>query len=204
MKEEQPLRVEQCSCVDCWVTACRNGGRYPAWCPTAKMSEEEKAELYTFYEEPENRRIVNASNEARASMGKAGTRVEVLMEFARQMGAQKVGIATCISTLPEARVLAKILRRNGFEVWGAMCKMGSMAREQDLRRGVKMCNPIQQARFLNEMGTGLNVTVGLCVGHDSLFYRYSEAPVTTLVVKDWALDHNPIQALRDESIYSKL
>ena len=67
-----------------------------------------------------------------------------------------------------------------------------------------MCNPIQQARYLNEMGTELNIVIGLCIGHDSLFYRYSQAPVTTLVAKDWALAHNPIVALRDEKIYRTL
>ena len=54
------------------------------------------------------------------------------------------------------------------------------------------------------MGTDLNIEIGLCVGHDSLFYRYSEAPVTTLIAKDWALNHNPIRALREEEIYSEL
>ena len=34
--------------------------------------------------------------------------------------------------------------------------------------------------------------VGLCVGHDSLFIKYSEAPVTTLVTKDRVLAHNPV------------
>ena len=37
--------------------------------------------------------------------------------------------------------------------------------------------------------------LGLCVGHDSLFYQYSEARVTTLVVKDRVLAHNPVGAI---------
>ena len=41
----------------------------------------------------------------------------------------------------------------------------------------------------------LNIAIGLCVGHDALFSRYSEAPVTTLVVKDRVLGHNPAAAL---------
>ena len=59
-----------------------------------------------------------------------------------------------------------------------------------------LCNPIGQAYVLNEAGTDLNVVVGLCVGHDSLFFKHSEAPVTVLVAKDrvtwW---HNPISIL---------
>ena len=38
---------------------------------------------------------------------------------------------------------------------------------------ISMCNPIFQAKMLNEAKTDLNVVVGLCVGHDSLFYKYS-------------------------------
>jgi len=58
-----------------------------------------------------------------------------------------------------------------------------------------MCNPIAQAQLLNQSGTEFNIVVGLCVGHDSLFYRYSDAMVTTLVAKDRALAHNPAAAL---------
>ena len=167
------------------------------------MSEEEKQQLLDFYEQGDNRRLANAANEAKSKYGK-DTRVEGILEFARQLQAHKIGIATCISFMDESRVMADILRRHGFEVYSVMCKVGSMAREQDIKRGKKMCNPIQQARYLNEMGTELNIVIGLCIGHDSLFYRYSQAPVTTLVAKDWALAHNPIVALRDEKIYRKL
>ena len=34
-----------------------------------------------------------------------------------------------------------------------------------------------------------------CVGHDSLFYRYSDAYVTTLVTKDRVTGNNPAAAL---------
>jgi uncharacterized metal-binding protein len=68
-----------------------------------------------------------------------------------------------------------------------------------------MCNPILQAKTLNEEHTELNVVIGLCVGHDSLFYKYSEAPVTTLVVKDRVLGHNPVAALyQTKAYYSRL
>ena len=36
--------------------------------------------------------------------------------------------------------------------------------------------------ILNEVGTDLNVIVGLCVGHDIAFTQHSKAPVTTLIV----------------------
>ena len=33
------------------------------------------------------------------------------------------------------------------------------------------------------------------MGHDSLFYRHCEAPVTTLVAKDRVTGHNPVAAI---------
>ena len=64
-----------------------------------------------------------------------------------------------------------------------------------------MCNPILQARLLNEAHTDLNVVIGLCVGHDSLFYRYSEAYVTTLITKDRVTGNNPAASLYTAQSY---
>jgi uncharacterized metal-binding protein len=41
----------------------------------------------------------------------------------------------------------------------------------------------------------MNLIVGLCLGHDILFTMNSKAPVTTLIVKDRMLGHNPVIAL---------
>jgi uncharacterized metal-binding protein len=64
-----------------------------------------------------------------------------------------------------------------------------------------ICNPILQARLLNQQKTDLNVVVGLCVGHDSLFIKYSDALVTTLITKDRVLGHNPAAALYTCNFY---
>ena len=58
-----------------------------------------------------------------------------------------------------------------------------------------MCSPITQAAILNEEGTEFNILVGLCVGHDSLFIKYSQAPITALIVKDRVFGHNPAAGL---------
>ena len=67
--------------------------------------------------------------------------------------------------------------------------------------GENMCNPILQAKLLNAAGTDLNILMGLCVGHDSMFYKYSEALVTTLVSKDRVLAHNPVAAIYQSDKY---
>jgi uncharacterized metal-binding protein len=58
-----------------------------------------------------------------------------------------------------------------------------------------MCNPIFQALVVNEHDVQLNVLLGLCVGHDSLFIKYARAPVTVLAVKDRLLGHSPLTAV---------
>jgi len=66
-----------------------------------------------------------------------------------------------------------------------------------------MCNPVIQAEVLNRDKTELNIILGLCVGHDILFNKYSEAPVTTFAVKDRVLAHNPLGALYSNYYLSK-
>lgn len=61
--------------------------------------------------------------------------------------------------------------------------------------GNAMCNSLGQAQLLNEEKSDLNIVIGLCVGHDSMFFRASDAPVTVLGVKDKVLAHNPLACL---------
>ena len=56
---------------------------------------------------------------------------------------------------------------------------------------------------MNRARTDLNVIVGLCVGHDILFTKYSDAPVTTMVVKDRVTGHNPVSVLYGQNFYYK-
>ncbi|MEM2604195.1 MAG: DUF1847 domain-containing protein, partial [Candidatus Korarchaeum sp.] len=58
-----------------------------------------------------------------------------------------------------------------------------------------ICNPLVQAELLNSIGTQLNVVIGLCVGHDTLFMMSSKAPVTYLIAKDRVTGHNPAAAI---------
>lgn len=107
-------------------------------------------------------------------------------------------------------MLTKILRHHGFEVYGIACKIGAQPktsvgiREECCAVGMNMCNPILQAKLLNEAKTDLNIVMGLCVGHDSLFYKYAVGLTTTMVVKDRVTGHNPAAAIYNaESYYQK-
>jgi uncharacterized metal-binding protein len=140
------------------------------------------------------------------------TRVEETVAFAKRIDAKRIGIATCAGLIEETRIFATILKRSGLEPIAVLCKVGSVDKTDiGIPENLKIapgsfeaaCNPILQARLLNAQGTQLNVIVGLCVGHDSLFIRHSEAPVTTLIVKDRVLGHNPAVALYTSKTYSK-
>ncbi len=58
-----------------------------------------------------------------------------------------------------------------------------------------LCNPASQVEFLNINKTGLNISMGLCLGHDMIFNQKSIAPVTNLFVKDFTNNHNSAKAV---------
>jgi len=68
-----------------------------------------------------------------------------------------------------------------------------------------MCNPIAQAMILNRAKVDLAIMLGLCIGHDTLFIKYCDIPLTVLAVKDRVLAHNPLAALYlSDSYYRRL
>jgi uncharacterized metal-binding protein len=200
-------------CAKCGVQACRAGSKsYPTGCPTTAGADL-IAEVEAIYErDPETRRLLVASAQTEAAGYCRETRVEEIMSFARRIGAQRLGVAHCVGLAREASLFEDILKAQGFEVHTICCKVGSTPKEQvglkdeeKVRPGQyeAVCSPVAQAKWLNRLGTQLNVLVGLCVGHDSLFFRNSDAPVTVLVVKDRVTGHNPVAALYTSHSYYK-
>ena len=128
------------------------------------------------------------------------TRLGETILLAKELGYQRIGLAFCIGLSEEARIIENILSRH-FEVISVCCKVSGIDKKDfGLQRisTVKpevMCNPAGQAHLLNEAETQLNVICGLCVRHDAIFARLSEAPVTTLIAKDRVLAHNPASAI---------
>ena len=201
---------KELSCVDCGTQNCKFKDRtYPEFCLTTNLSQEDAQWAAERYEEDRNHEVMVASAEVEFEGYCQWTRVQEIMEFARKIGAKKIGIANCIGLVNEARIFAKILRANGFEAYSVICKVEGRAKssmgipEKCEQIGPAMCNPILQARLLNQANTDLNVVIGLCVGHDSLFYRYSDAYVTTLVTKDRVTGNNPAAALYTANSYYK-
>jgi uncharacterized metal-binding protein len=191
------------ACAECGRLACDTGdaASYPGNCPAIDQDEDE---LLAHYREGDdaflarNAALVEAHGYCRL------TRIEEIMDFARRCDYSRLGLAFCIGLQSEAAIVSRILRTNGFAVESVACKNGSLSKEE-LGLGEEdkvapgefesMCNPIGQARALARAGTELNLLLGLCVGHYSLFMKQSEAPVTVLAVKDRVLGHNPLAAI---------
>jgi uncharacterized metal-binding protein len=203
------------SCTQCGTTACKfrpGEKKPPSFCP-ATSHEELLADVRRIYEsDPEIRKLALMAARTEAGGYCRDTRVVEIMAFARRIGARHLGIACCVGTQREGRLAQEIFTAHGFRVSSVVCKVGSIPKEEmglseqeKIRPGEfeALCNPVAQARLLAEAGTQLNVLVGLCVGHDSLFFRSSEAPVTVLLAKDRVTGHNPAAALYTSHSYYK-
>lgn len=205
------------SCPLCGVQACRyepNAKKPPQFCPVP-VETERLATIEKAYLDDEGLRLWACESARTESAGYCrNTRIEEIMDFARRIGATRLGIAHCVGLIEEAKIARDIFLSNGFEVQAICCKVGSIEKG---KVGVEneekvhpdqfepLCNPLAQAELLAEAGTHLNVLIGLCVGHDSLFFKHSHAPVTVLVAKDRVLGHNPVAALyTSRSYYQRL
>ena len=123
-------------------------------------------------------------------------RVEEIKSFARNSGISKIGIGNCIGMQKETEILKQMLGSE-FEVHSVDCKCGRIPSSEFTvdAKGVS-CNPAGQAEYLAEKNTELNISFGLCIGHDMVFSAKSKAPVTTLVVKDREHKNNPMQTFQ--------
>jgi uncharacterized metal-binding protein len=190
MEDETGKEKGRIRCAECGSRICVEGKD----CTGLKASIEEE------YRKPDIRKIFETASEIEGTFYMQYCRLEELIEFSRRMGYRRLGIAFCVGLTREAEILNGILSRF-FEVSSACCKVcGIDKKSHDLvqirtDRFESTCNPVGQAACLNRDGTQLNIILGLCIGHDMLFTRYSRAPVTTFVVKDRVLAHNPAGAL---------
>lgn len=202
------------NCMDCGVFNCyRREGGFPKFCLTTNTSPEEIEETNKLYRNNDLiSKMAVASAEVEGIYYGKHTRVEEIIDYAKRIGAKKIGIATCLGLINESKTFSKILAAKGLKSYGVICKVGSTDKteigingEVKVQKGrhESFCNPILQAKLLNKEKTDLNVIVGLCVGHDSIFIKHSEAPITTLITKDRVLGHNPAVALYASGSYYK-
>jgi uncharacterized metal-binding protein len=192
-KETRTIQCHQCKDNECLT-------RYPQGIPEncqAQRFLDLVGESKQQYLEPDDRRFHLAAAKVLKRGGYDWSRVQQCIEFARELGAKKVGLAVCVGLIREGRELARFLDRAGLQVVSVACMVGGL-NPQDTgipdewvnQLGIS-CNPIAQAEIMNREGTELNFIYGLCVGHDTIFIRHSKAPVTYVVAKDMVTGNNP-------------
>jgi len=229
MTKKTDFSCSRCSTVwqkkgktNCWSGDPDSKPPKPGYCPTHDHMDaiQESFDLYKGDSEDAKMARVAARVEGLCYQPIPGseavnarwTRVEDTIAFAKLMDYRKIGIATCIGLLEETQRLTDILKAQGFEPLSACCKAGSIDKlelglgETDKIRPSTFepaCNPVAQAVLFNRAETNMNLIVGLCVGHDMLFTKYSDAPVSTIVVKDRVTGHNPVNVLYGQNFYYK-
>lgn len=192
------------SCAQCAVHACSqpNPESMPKNCPMREKAVMEQA--FDIYQLEENHAFYVTASELEALGYCQWPRMKETIQLCLHMGYTKVGLAFCRGLRKEAQIADSLLRRAGLEVVSVICKVGGIDKtecgipdEHKVKPGQfePMCNPIAQAMMLNQQHTQFNIALGLCVGHDSMLYKYSDALVTTLIAKDRVLAHNPAGAL---------
>ncbi|XBS68911.1 DUF1847 domain-containing protein [Acerihabitans sp. KWT182] len=171
------------TCTECNFLNCQTrDNTFPKKClTTAEDNESVLQDSLAIYDsDPLVNRIMHASAQVEGQYYGQLTRVEEIIVFAKKIGAKKIGVASCAGLIKENRIFASILRANGLDVFGVLCKVGGqdkcsvgIADEDKIRPGnyEAMCNPVMQAKLCNKEKTDLNVISGLCVGHDSLFIK---------------------------------
>jgi len=211
----------QCALCSVDSRACfSKEGKGPAFCPTLNRGGETERALKK-YQASKTKDFARAASLQEAEcyadrdahphvLRPTKTRVEEIIEFSKKMGYKKIGVAFCGGLFSEANTFVRILEKNGFEAVSVCCKVGGVPKEflgledkEKIRIGSyeTMCNPITQAEVLNRAKTDFNVLIGLCVGHDSLFFKHAKGLTTVLVTKDRVLGHNPVAALYGVKVY---
>lgn len=199
-------------CAKCMTRGClsKDQDKMPkVFCPSRNEEMQNKAkELHV----GDDLTIAVQSALVEAEGNTNWTRIQETIAFAKKCGYERIGLAFCTGLHEEAKTFVKILEHHGLKVVSVICKNGAILKgflgipQEEKETYVKndiMCNPIGQALHLNEEKTDLNILFGLCVGHDTLFIKHSEAPVTVFAVKDRVLCHNPVAAIYQADAYYK-
>ncbi len=214
VKKKVKVQCAKCS-VELRERACmKPDGATSLGCPTASYSKL-LANAKKEYLNPDNyefaRQASIQESECYADRDKrpyvmhpVKPRILEIAEFAKKMGYKRLGLIFCAGLAREAVAISDYFEKKGFEVISVICKAGCVPKEDiglsDLEKVFRgnyesMCNPIFQAMVANKENVDFNILVGLCVGHDSLFFKYAKAPTTVLAVKDRVTGHNPLAAL---------
>jgi uncharacterized metal-binding protein len=156
----------------------------------------DKTEVIDEYQDVSNSEIVKAAAEL-VDSGRAGTlsRIQEIIEFAKLMNYQKLGLAYCYGMEQQAKAIESLLTDEWFDVSAVSCSVGGLKQSEVNAASCihkVSCNPIGQAEQLNSEEVDLTLVVGICMGHDIILNRNLKMDFTTLVVKDRKHNHAPL------------
>ena len=194
--------MEKLECVSCQDHICKEG----IDCYNTAESALQLCNESSFLE----KKLLHTAAQVESKGYMRWPRALEIIRFAEMAGFSHLGLAFCVGLAEETRIFVEMIGYR-FEVSSVCCKVGGVYESSlDLEKlnpskfDDVMCSPLNQAELLNQANCDFNIMIGLCVGHDALFSRRSEAPVTTLIAKDKILGHNPAVALYSRYWKNKL
>jgi uncharacterized metal-binding protein len=180
-------------CVNCSSKVCRSG----EFCLNTSFSTEKLVEEY---HDPLSQQILQAAA-VLVDNGRAGTlsRFQELAGFIKSMNYANPGLAYCYGMENTARLVKDYFKREGIKIKTVSCTVGGLKQDEVNQSSCihkVSCNPLGQAKQLNDEGIDFVMIMGICLGHDILLQKNLAADFTTLVVKDRVFNHNPLEALK--------
>ena len=172
-------------CLSCKNKACKS---------EAKDCNKAHDSVLPHYLSADNQSLYSHADSL-VSNGLAGTlsRFEEIVLFSKAQGYKEIALAYCFAMERMAENVANALEREGFVISSVRCSINGI-RENEIspKLGPAVnCNPIGQARSVNDSDAEFVIEMGLCLGHDVLFHQYLTKPFTVFVVKDRKHNHCP-------------
>jgi len=98
-----------------------------------------------------------------------------------------IGVASCLGSVETARTVIEAIESEGMKAALVTCKLGGLTVKNVDKDGVPYehpgCNPVAQAKILNELNVPVVVLVGLFIGHDMIFIKHCKSYVIPFVTK---------------------
>jgi len=124
---EESIQCSKCRLNTCVKNEPLNG---PKFCPFKTKDDVLDMTLKHYLDDPNDQEIMVAA--ARTEIGgltNRWTRIADVINFAKEMGYKRLGIAVCMTLISESAILTKMLENKGFEVVSICCKYGSIFKE---------------------------------------------------------------------------
>ncbi|MEN8904479.1 MAG: DUF1847 domain-containing protein [Clostridiales bacterium] len=182
------------NCINCKTKSCKIEYKDCNLNKENVLAEYSNKEIHGLYKTADNL----------VSNGKAGelSRIEELIEFINENNYNLVSIAYCFSMENQVKFLSDIFKENNIKTTSIRCTINGIKENEILSNNKENvnCNPIGQAKAINNSSADFVIEMGLCLGHDVLFHKYIKKPFTVLAVKDRVYNNCPLKYFVKENL----